>query len=494
MCQNSVAMSSVKNQMGYRSLCFYGLRTVAERRVNPTRKVLRQTATAMLSRLSFLLVLSLPCASCHDTAEQDASRPAAFTPLEAYGEVIDTGPCNLADVGPSAVDESMAGATGPFIATDLSPATPVKAIDHTVTYGGADEPERHIMLRRSGPFFRFDSGWSRAEEMRKAERSRNAPAFVRTRSSEFRNVSTAAQVSADFAADGMPIFARFTRGQSAGTKRRDATPATEQDYRVTRTARRESIAGETCTVWTALPAAEFSARPRQEACITDDGIVLRATSFNDDNEVTAEDRAITVERGPVPPGDILPPRALLDWSEWAVQPSKQPPDRSSAYTVTLGRNTKPFVPWRGWGSPTQTHVVQGADHALAYCSGQTTGDMYITTPRAVLSYSERDGLVLQRHKAPQNRPAISRKPIEAPGRTLLGETCSWFEISEPRFNTLLHRNECQTADGIPLIIDEDSEGPPVYWKATSLTRKLPEGAASRPSSLLDWENWGWPER
>tara|TARA_B100000586_G_scaffold146400_1_gene106203 strand:+ start:145 stop:462 length:318 start_codon:yes stop_codon:yes gene_type:complete len=97
-------------------------------------------------------------------------------------------------------------------------------------------------------------------------------------------------------------------------------------------------------------------------------------------------------------------------------------------------------------------------------------------------------------RQPQNRPAISRKPIEAPGRTLLGETCSWFEISEPRFNTLLHRNECQTADGIPLIIDEDSEGPPVYWKATSLTRKLPEGAASRPSSLLDWENWGWPER
>ncbi|WP_460102085.1 hypothetical protein [Qipengyuania sp. 483] len=481
--------------MGYRSLRFYGLRTIAERRVNPTRKVLRQTAGTMLSRLSFLLVSSLACASCQGTAEQDGSGPAAFTPLESYGAVIDTGPCNLADVGPPAVNKSAAGTTEPFIATDLSPATPVKAIDHTVTYGGADGPERRIMLRRSGPLFRFDSGWSRAEELRKAERSRNAPAFVRTRSSEFRNFSTAAQVRADFAANGMPIFARFTRGQSAGANRRDATPAAEQDYRVTRTARRESIAGETCTVWTALPAAGFSARPRQEACITDDGIVLRATSFSEDNEVTAEDRAITVERGPVAPGDVMPPRALLDWSEWAVQPSKQPPERSSAYTVTLGRNTKPFVPWRGWGSPTQTHVVQGADHALAYCSGQTTGDMYMTTPRAVLSYSERDGLVLQRHKAPQNRPAISRKPIEAPGRTLLGETCSWFEISEPRFNTLLHRNECQTADGIPLIVDEGLEGPPAYLKATSLTRGMaPEGAASPPASLLDWGNWGWPAR
>jgi hypothetical protein len=258
-----------------------------------------------------------------------------------------------------------------------------------------------------------------------------------------------------------------------------------------RTGERQTHLGESCTVWDVRRdnGGQASGDRSDLSCITDDGIELWNKSIRQ-NTVISSAEATRVERRPVAPDDVRPPRALL-MLDWWDRPTPAPiaqaiPDHETVMELLnnspdAGHSILTTRRHDSWQSVEETvNAVRRRLH-IAHDSG-----------RMQLFY-ESD------HSGATKRLGITKSPplpvgVELPQdlartETVLGESCRWFNMT-PRMQDA-GRSACLTNDGI-VLKEERSSFPRTWtWTAIRLTRRAISLDEIKPSpALLEPRLWG----
>lgn len=353
----------------------------------------------------------------------------------------------------------------------LPPTFPRVGVDHVVTYAswrgwGPKDGDRAVVTRH-GPLVRLET------RLIATRRSGEPEVAV-----SFSNLATGSSISVGW--DALGALAGVTLWQGE-----EPQPPIYR-HRLTWTQEVEEIAGERCTVWRAEP--ESSEGVTYSACISADGVLLRDTVLFRDGTAMSERRALSVERRPVAPAEVLPPRAALDWAHWA---DKTAEPHGENYALRLAGRAP------GSGELGRTFLADGLFRSEEQRRGDKITSLTVAGSGAQLSYSgERPQLSISHASGPSesgpvswftSEPMADRQPL-----SLLGEPCDWVDASVGVQD--FSRIECRTADGLPLIIEERTRG---YlsgrWEAVSLTRgQTPTGSVRPPAYLLRWNRWGWP--
>jgi hypothetical protein len=359
------------------------------------------------------------------------------------------------------------------VPASLSPTFPRSGVDHVVTYvswrgWGPRDGDRAIVARH-GALVRL--------ETRLIATRRSGEAEVET---SFSNLATGASMSVARDAQGALAGVSLWQGQ----REEDQLPIFR--HRLVQSREYEEIAGERCAIWRAEP--ETGDGVRYSACVSADGVLLRDTVLSRDGSTMSERRAISVERRPVAPAEVLPPREALDWSRWARMP---PQPHAANYALSLaGRGPD-------GGERHRTFLADGVFKAEEQRTGNEITLLTIAGAGVGLTYSgERPQLTIARADDPSgpgpdsqflSEPMADREPLRR-----LGEVCNWTNASVGVSD--FSRIECRTADGLPLIVEEHSWGSlSGRWEAVSLSRGRTSAGSLRPrADLLNWTRWGWP--
>lgn len=222
-----------------------------------------------------------------------------------------------------------------------------------------------------------------------------------------------------------------------------------------------------------------------EVCETADGIQLwRATWYPAGGSTRMESRATTIERRPVLPAEVLPPRDLLALTgrvasrgatgeaDYEVHLTAQ---SDESYRLVLRR--RGGLRAREWWSPNESRWLD------------VTGDA------AALRFAEtKRGQPLMLSLNLQERPQSTDRWEVAGNRQpeqLLGETCIWLRDRMPPNED--GQSECRTRDGIPLMTETRSHNGGMVTRsvARSFSRRTPDLAHfTPPARALDWGTWG----
>jgi hypothetical protein len=260
---------------------------------------------------------------------------------------------------------------------------------------------------------------------------------------------------------------------------------------------RQTYLGESCTVW----AKNEDPGPSDNSnlsCVTDDGIELWQRSIVA-NDVISSVEATRIERRPVNPDEVHPPRGLLSLDWWdqhepAAATSKVPDHETvmkrAGNSIDAGkpiRTTRRHGPW-GF----QEEMANGLLRSLliVHDSGR------ISLGYAADKSGAPESLTIQRpeSRAASQEPSAPSSPSQRVdlkrSETLLGETCHWFNMTPIATDTGLF--ECLTNDGIVLKIDSsDSLNGTQRWTAVKLTRRpISLEEIKPPARLLDPQLWG----
>jgi hypothetical protein len=261
-----------------------------------------------------------------------------------------------------------------------------------------------------------------------------------------------------------------------------------------RTGERQTHLGESCTVWDVRRdnGGQASGGFSHMSCITDDGIELWNKSIRQ-NTVISSAEATRVERRPVAPDDVRPPRALL-MLDWWDRPTPAPiaqaiPDHETVmeHSSDAGHSIRTTRRHDSWQSVEET--VNAVRHSLhiAHDSG-----------RMQLSYESDDSGAPKRLGITKFLPLpvgvelpTSMQPTDlARTETVLGESCRWFDMTPGMQDA--GRSACLTNDGIVLKEERSSWGRSRWtWTAIRLTRRAISLDEIKPSpALLEPRLWG----
>jgi hypothetical protein len=278
-------------------------------------------------------------------------------------------------------------------------------------------------------------------------------------------------VRVDRAPPGPVGTASFVRNGLAGLW--DTTPRN--------TGQRQTVLGETCSVWETLRARDVPLA--KLSCVTDDGIELSYKWVS--KYVQSSGEAVRVERRPLADADVQPPRDLFTWSWWtAGQPTSEPATAGFDYETVMRqpngdgvRVTRRHGPW--------SHVDESETRMRR--------SVVVTSPGLRLQYWElRDGarqemtILRLPPSAPQQAP--SAKALNQ-SEKVLGETCDWFDTMPGMADA--GQAQCRTADGIVLKESNFGRGYRSELVATRLSRRpVTLDEAMPPAELLAPKFWG----
>ncbi len=285
--------------------------------------------------------------------------------------------------------------------------------------------------------------------------------------------------------------------------RRGVVHSPGMDEEPRNTGERQTRLGENCTVWETMRSAKkqpgnlgFSAL----SCVTDDGIELWQRSGSA-TSIYGSAEATRIERRPVAPEEVRPPRDLLalDWWDHGVAANPSKPDyESSMEQVADGSKSGPPAvrtmrragPWRFKQEVTGTRTVveifrDGTQLGLSYQSDESGNPAHLMISRP---YPESG-------KAASPSPPRKIEPVAMDRHeTILGEQCQWFDMMPGSTNWNL--SACLTDDKI--VLAESSVGLGYVlgrlhfaWTATRLTRRpIPIDEIRLPAELLMPRTWG----
>lgn len=346
---------------------------------------------------------------------------------------------------------------------------PAQAADHVVVVEQAamhGSLARRREIRRSGP-------WLREETF-----ARDRPGLSHS----------------NFASGTTFQIARDPLGAILGVTASRDEPGEYFRYRRTPTGRHDNVLGEDCQVWSLVRIGDADGEGIEvQACETADGIQLWSRALSRRNgTLLSDERAISLERRPVQPGEVLPPADFFSRAPW---PTLAGAGAARGYEVVLASTSR--------GRRLET-VVRGQSGA-----GGSRSDDHIDGDR---SYWATDGTRRLSYRAgADGRPlrlsvevieAASPRPVRLlsgrwealPGRRaerVLGERCTWQEETSIR-STDAHY-ECRTADGVPLMLEDHWHWDSIVdrYRAERVARRPLTGAdLSVPAAATDWASWG----
>lgn len=254
-----------------------------------------------------------------------------------------------------------------------------------------------------------------------------------------------------------------------------------------RTGERQTHLGESCTVWERRHnGGQASGGLSHMSCITDDGIELWNKTISRDS-VIASAEATRVERRPVAPDDVRPPRALL-MLDWWDRPTPAPiaqaiPDHETVMEPQLGESIRTTRRHDSWQSVEET--VNAVRHSLYIA--HDSGRMQLSC------WSDDSGapkrLVITRSFPFGVEPTSMQPKDLARTETVLGESCRWFDMMPGMADA--GRSACRTNDGIVLKEKNSSRGGMSTWTAIRVTRRAISLDEIKPSpALLEPRLWG----
>ena len=292
-----------------------------------------------------------------------------------------------------------------------------------------------------------------------------------------------------FSANGLAAIHIYSLG-SYGTSvsfERGGERSPNADTEPRRTGERQTHLGESCTVWDVRRdnGGQASGGFSHMSCITDDGIELWNKSISRNSVSSTE--ATRVERRPVAPDDVRPPRALL-MLDWWDRPTPAPiaqaiPDHETVmeHSSNAGHSIRTTRRHGSWQSVEETvNAVRRRLH-IAHDSG-----------RMQLFYERDDSGALKRlgiTKSPPLPVGMELPQDLARTETVLGESCRWFNMTPSMQDA--GRSACLTNDGI-VLKEERSSFPRTWtWTAIRLTRRAISLDEIKPSpALLEPRLWG----
>jgi hypothetical protein len=293
-----------------------------------------------------------------------------------------------------------------------------------------------------------------------------------------------------FAPDG-PIEIDVSRGKSDDVVSVAFRRGSEPDgwpYEPRNTGERQTLLGETCTVWNVRRSPHSDTA--ELSCVTDDGIELwhKLTGQYGDSAFREVTR---VERRPLAPSDVQPPREFLSLAWWEALDSGSAapppaPDYETIMPVTRSiqsqgiiRTTRQRRPW--------LYVDETADGARRRftLSNAATG-LLLDFSRAAAGFGEQS--LTFRRKAYTTLLPIPPSPTNQHDE-VLGESCEWF-TDAPTFGAAVRA--CRTEDGITL---KENIRSGFFWDgmftATHLARRtVNDSEVTPPAEILDPKYWG----
>lgn len=274
----------------------------------------------------------------------------------------------------------------------------------------------------------------------------------------------------------------------------DPTPGI--DLQARNTGERQTHLAESCTVWNLwqTPQPVDGANVSYQSCITDDGITLWEKTLHG-NVVLSSVEASRIERRPIAPEEVQPPRALLALDWWDMDlPSfntLSTPDHetimelsgASSEAAKSIRTTRRLGPWqfrdetfgsRRWIAITHDSLWLQFSYA-SDGSGAST-QLSITRPDTISASSAL--------KTASQMTDLHRS------ERVLGESCHWVDML-PGIASADHRS-CLTSDGIVLKDVFSGRGMSEQeWTAVRMTRRpILLDEIKPPAELLDPHLWG----
>lgn len=272
------------------------------------------------------------------------------------------------------------------------------------------------------------------------------------------------------------------------------------DYEPISKQERQTVLGESCTVWEVLRARDSGpgrSPTARTSCVTDDGIELWYR-FANSSYVVSSAEALRVERRAVAPAEAQPPNDLLALDWWKAE-DQQPPasatppefetvmerlggDPAQKFTRTIRRHG-------GWLSIDDTfrdtQSVFTVEHAARRLTLRFRADER-GAPKE---------LTLLRAPAPDPaHPVTVSMTPKALDRfeTILGQICRWFDMMPNVMDAGL--TSCLTHDGISLKdVYSGRGGGPTFVAVRFMRRPVALSEIMPPAELLAAKTWGLPE-
>lgn len=275
--------------------------------------------------------------------------------------------------------------------------------------------------------------------------------------------------------DGALVGVSVRIGQSVSQPRRLAT------------GRHDRTLGEDCTI---LRLIEENRMSGTEICETADGIPLwEAFWYPHSNDRTVMyKRATTIERRPVRPEEVLPPRDLLALAFATVTPVR---------AGTAGADYE--VEMVGDDPADDSYVIRR--HGQFFSEARRTPrerSLRVSNGTILVNYEENEtgqprSLEISRtgeHPFAESVPRWDRLPGR-PRAQLLGETCTWQE--DAAMQSTDQNYYCRTADNIVLKTETlfHWTGRTQRFTARRVSRRpLQDADFAPPARILDWAYWG----
>jgi hypothetical protein len=284
--------------------------------------------------------------------------------------------------------------------------------------------------------------------------------------------------------------------------RRGPEPTHNRDSEPHNTGERQIVLGEPCTVWNVWRSTSNGPSPgfSQLSCVTDDGIEMWQRTLRG-HDVIGSAEATHVERRPLPPNEVQPPRELLtlDWWQLNVPAPTAPgtPDHETIMELAdeapeAGKSIRTVRRLGPWQSLQET--VNGVLSTL-----EITHDSF----RMRFAYNRDKSGTPERLSIARLISATEDLPITATAlagamrpmdldrsETVLGETCRWFDMTPGMADS--GRSGCLTHDGIMLRDQRWSRGSRLReWTAVRVTRRpVSLNEIMPPAELVDPKTWG----
>jgi hypothetical protein len=285
------------------------------------------------------------------------------------------------------------------------------------------------------------------------------------------------------------VYRRSDRFQAVFTMpSTDNGPSWETSAR--KTDERRTVLGEPCTVWNV----KRERRPapgrkglEKRTCISDDGIELSYEWIGSLGNLLSSAQATHVERRPVDPDDVRPPRGLLAldwWDQVGSAPTMLPipdyetvmrPDSPAADESVLIRTTRHHDPW--------TYVEESKAGVLL---NVTISHALNWTRVAFHDDGEQKQLAITKSR----QPSTLQEPKDLnKSEIVLGESCRWFDLIPEIMDVGLC--ECRTKDHIALKHEERTRGRHYRSAAVRIARRAIDPSEVRPPApILDPLFWG----
>ncbi|HTU13175.1 MAG TPA: hypothetical protein VMG08_19965 [Allosphingosinicella sp.] len=357
-------------------------------------------------------------------------------------------------------------ATAVVLLLQLASHVPPRAVDHVsrievVTDYGASSGDRSIVYR-SGQHVRVDG-----------------MQYGRIRGSSYRDLARGLVVSTAVDADGALLTVTIA-------------PPYNQSRRLPPTGRRDRVIGEECAI---RRVADERMGSNYELCETEDGIPLSYAFWypRDGDRIVMYERATAVERRPVRPEEVLPPRDLLARVSAAPASAAAP-----AAQAVPDHEVEMVADDPADGSYVQRHHGRHFSERRSSPEGRS-----LRTGNGALSFSYREdpagrplSLEITRGGATRLdrriRLELRWEPVLGrPPEHVLGETCTWQDNAAVRSTDRHHY--CRTADGITLKTEAwfHWTGHTQRFTARRLSRApLRDEDFALPGHVLQWGHWG----